>query len=39
MSIVYGNVDRNGDTKMDFAIEIRDLDHQIEWDSTDFILS
>jgi Ca2+-binding RTX toxin-like protein len=32
-------VDRNGDTKMDFAIEIRDLDHAIEWDATDFILA
>ena len=32
-------VDRNGDTKMDFAIEIRDFDHQIEWGPEDFILS
>jgi Ca2+-binding RTX toxin-like protein len=32
-------VDRNGDTKMDFAIEIRDFEHAIEWDTTDFLLS
>jgi hypothetical protein len=32
-------VDRNGDTKMDFAIEIRDFEHQIQWGPEDFILS
>jgi Ca2+-binding RTX toxin-like protein len=32
-------VDRNGDTKIDFAIEIRDFEHHIEWGAGDFILS
>jgi len=31
-------VDRNGDTKMDFSIEIRDFEHHIEWGAEDFIL-